>query len=139
MHVKITRIRDNGVQTLGELQVIDNNRVVFTCKTLELPYINNERGISCIPAGSYIVTKRYSEKYGRHFLINDVPNRSYILIHQGNFHTQIRGCILVGSAFADINKDGQLDVVNSKYTLTKLLNILPEKFELEILPAIYND
>ncbi len=61
-----------------------------------------------------------------------VPDRSYILIHRGNYHTDIRGCILVGKYFKDINKDGVMDVVYSTDTVKKLLTILPDEFELII-------
>src|ERR1035437_2912177 len=40
----LTRNSDNGVETLGTLQL--NN---FTCKTLERPNKNNQPNISCIP------------------------------------------------------------------------------------------
>ena len=62
----------------------------------------------------------------------DVPDRNYILIHAGNYYSDIRGCILVGMDHLDINKDGFKDVTYSKDTLKKLYKILPEKFELEI-------
>ena len=70
------------------------------CDTLENPYINNERNISCIPAGQYKVrlrTERESAtRYYLHLLVKDVPNRSYILFHRGNTAKDTRGCILVG-------------------------------------------
>ena len=114
------------------MYVVEGNDAKFTCCTLELPYVNNERNISCIPTGNYCVSKRNSPKYGDHFIIKDVPGRSYILIHHGNYHTDIRGCVLVGSAFKDINLDGQTDVINSKGTMKKLLDILPNEFDLII-------
>jgi len=102
------------------------------CYTLELPWRENRKNISCIPIGEYEVERRTSEKYGEHFHILDVPDRSYILIHSGNFHNQIRGCVLVGEELADINKDGLPDVTNSKKTMKMLLDRLPETFTLRI-------
>jgi hypothetical protein len=55
-----------------------------------------------------------------------------IEIHSGNFHSEILGCILVGDKFKDINKDGQLDVANSKKTMVALFDMMPDKFKLEI-------
>ena len=46
------------------------------------------------------------------------------------------GCILVGSEFRDINHDGKLDVINSKRTLRKMLQILPEEFDLHIIDEV---
>jgi len=40
--------------------------------------------------------------------------------------------VLVGSDLTDINNDGYVDVINSKKTLNKMLEILTDRFELEI-------
>lgn len=103
------------------------------CGTLELGWKENKRNISCIPLGEYTVTKRISSKYGEHFHILDVEDRSYILIHAGNFYSDIRGCILVGEDFKDLNKDGLLDITNSRQTMKQLLKVLPETFDLTII------
>jgi hypothetical protein len=123
-------------QTEGNLTVFDETgKAVFICKTLELPWRDNKRMISCIPEGEYIVDKRapHAMRKYEHFIVNNVPNRSYILIHSGNYVWHVLGCILVGDAHKDINKDGLLDVVNSKSTLKILVNILPAKFKLKIM------
>lgn len=120
-------------QTLGKLAVISNGMQEFGCKTLERPWLDNAKNESCIPAGKYTVVKRSSEKYPQHFHILNVPARGFILIHNGNYTSQSKGCILVGSDHADINKDGMTDVINSKETLKTLYGMLPDKFELEIL------
>ena len=121
-------------QTLGTLFVIDSkNKVTYKCFTLELPNLNNKQKVSCIPTGEYTVVKRNSPKYGDHFHILDVPNRSFILIHQGNYHTQIEGCVLVGKDLVDINKDGILDVTSSVNTMKDLYGVLPDKFTLALI------
>lgn len=51
------------------------------CKTIELPWYNNKRSISCIPEGIYVLVDRYSQRFGRHLLVKDVPNRDPILFH----------------------------------------------------------
>jgi hypothetical protein len=70
------------------------------CDTLELPYRDNQRRISCIPAGEYKARLRYPRESGSrdylHILVKDVPNRDYILFHRGNNASHSRGCILVG-------------------------------------------
>ena len=102
----------------------------FYC--LELPWKNNQRSISCIPEGIYPVEKHTAPKFGICFHVKEVPNRSEILIHSGNYHTDIKGCILPGLDLKDINKDFKLDVTNSKTALKKLLALLPQNFELQI-------
>lgn len=118
-------------QTIGEL-LIDG--VVF-CKTLELKWLNNQRCKSCIPEGVYTVVKRlaHEKRKYNHFHVLNVPSRSYILIHTGNYSSQILGCILVGDKHIDMNKDGLLDVANSTITLQKLYALLPDRFELSVL------
>ncbi len=120
-------------QTRGEftLQRADA-RTVLSLKTLELPFRNNKRRVSCIPEGTYQVVPRRSKKYGLHYHVTNVPGRDFILIHTGNFTSQILGCILPGLEFADINADGQLDVLSSRSALKRLLTLAPNGFELTI-------
>lgn len=134
MKLLIERIDDSGVQTLGKMYALnEGNGIEFSCDTLELPWKDNKNSISCVPTGEYKVKKRYSPKFGNHFHLTNVKDRSYILIHKGNYHTDIRGCILVGNDLADINKDGHLDVTSSGATMNKLLKAMPDKFDLTII------
>lgn len=128
----IKRLSHGEKQTLGELFIRDGDDEVFTCKTLELPWLDNKVQVSCIPAGSYKVKKRNSAKYGDHFHIEDVPGRTFILIHHGNYYTDILGCVLVGTSHTDINNDGLRDVTASRTTMAKLNQIMPDEFEIEI-------
>lgn len=134
--VKIVRTLKQDKQTLGIMYVFFDGKIVYQCNTLELGWHKNKNKSSCIPIGSYKVEKRKSPKYGSHFWIKDVPNRDLILIHNGNYYTQTLGCILVGNSLMDINKDGLLDVVSSKPTMTKLNTLLPENFNIEIICAV---
>lgn len=115
------------VQTTGEfkLQGWDNNDLI-SLKTLEKPWRDNEQRESCIPESRYDVRIRKPHESGKfnyeHFLIQDVPDRSYILFHSGNFHYQIAGCVLVGKDFKDINEDGTKDVISSRDALRELLD-----------------
>ena len=117
----------NEKQTPGEGRIGD-----FTFKTLELPWKNNNRKVSCIPEGTYNCVKRYSSKYKDHIHILDVPGRDMILIHNANYVTQLLGCIAVGDAHVDINKDGLVDTTNSVATLKKIMAMLPDKFKITI-------
>lgn len=95
-----------------------------TFHTLELPWKNNERQVSCIPEGTYKVNPHTSPKFGKCFWLQDVPNRSEILIHTGNFTREILGCILPGTAHRDIDGDGITDVVSSRVAMNNLLGLL---------------
>jgi len=120
----LDRLYDDGTRTLGVLNVYDCLGLVFSCRTLEPPWINNERNKSCIPVGKYELVLRTSEKFGEHFLVKNVYDRDLILIHVGNFPGNTSGCILVGSSFTDIDGDGRPDVGKSKATFERLRKIL---------------
>ena len=125
---------DHGTkQTLGRLFVMENSQPLYNCHTLELPWKNNAFQISCIPEGTYKVVKRFSAKFKNHFHLTNVPGRTYILIHSGNYYTDILGCILVGKGLADINNDGLKDVTQSRDALADLLGQMPNEFELKIV------
>lgn len=132
MKAILTREASLCKQTLGTLQLLDDNKEIFKCKTLELPDLGNQKKVSCIPKGTYKITPRTSPKYGLHFLVNNVINRDAILIHHGNYFTDILGCILVGENHIDINGDGLKDVTSSKLTMKKLTELAPQGFELTI-------
>lgn len=120
-------------QTLGKLSLFnESNELLYSCHTLELPWLNNEIRKSCIPIGDYKVVPRYSKKFGNHFHVLGTEPRTWILFHSGNYYTQIEGCILVGEGLADINGDGLLDVTNSKVAMSKLLELAPNGFDLVI-------
>lgn len=121
-------------QTCGRFIMISEiGDIVMQCASLELPWLDNEKNISCIPSGIYAVEKVDSPKFGQGtFHIKNVPNRSSILIHPGNFTRQIKGCVLLGDKFTDLDKDGITDVVNSKATVDKVKK-LADSFTLTII------
>ena len=124
----------NDLQTVGKFILFnDESSLSFECYTLEPPDKDNQKNISSIPRGKYLVDLQDSPKYGAEtFTINDVPDRTNILIHEGNFKTDTKGCVVVGEELADINKDGLIDVTNSIKTLNKL-KAKTDRFELQIL------
>ena len=101
--------------TMGEL-FLNGEKM---CDTLELPWLDNKRSISCIPDGEYKARLRYPRESGSrdylHILVQDVPDRDYILFHRGNTAKDTRGCILVGL------KSQQDIVQNSTLALELLL------------------
>jgi len=120
-------------ETLGGLYVFDGFNCAYHCVTLELAENGNQHNVSCIPEGQYEVVKQYSAKRGNHFRVLNVPNRTDILIHKGNFLRDTKGCIIPGTSFIDIDDDLIMDVNESTRTIEKLYNILPEQFTLHII------
>ena len=96
--VNLLILRDTftEVSTIGNLY-LDGE---WLCDTLENPYLDNQRNISCIPEGKYKVRLRTARESATkeylHLLVQDVPDRSLVLFHSGNSAKDTRGCILVG-------------------------------------------
>lgn len=96
----IVRDQFTDKSTLGKLYLNGN----FYGHTLELAWLDNKKNVSCIPKGVYDVIKRNPEesssyKY-QHLLIENVPNRNFILFHIGNYPKDTKGCILLGNTRA---------------------------------------
>lgn len=81
---------ENG--TNGNLTVdIDTT---LNCHCIELPNLNNQHGISCIPEGTYEAIKHHSEHLGDVLWLQNVPNRDMIYIHSANdAKKELKGCI----------------------------------------------
>jgi hypothetical protein len=124
-------------QTMGSLSIFQADRCILTVKTLELPWKNNERKVSCIPRGEYECKGIQHSRFGHSWLVQNVPGRDGILIHTGNFASgakvDIEGCIMPGTIFVDINNDGNLDTYDSSKAMNLLRVVLPNKFRLVIL------
>jgi len=78
--------------------------VDFSCRSLELPWMDNRQNISCISTGSYIGHRYFSNRFGEVFMLENVKGRSAIIGgHSGNvagdtakgFKTHSLGCILL--------------------------------------------
>lgn len=70
--------------------------------TLERPWENNERKVSCIPEGEYLVKPYSSVKFPDVWEITNVPDRDAILFHAANFVSDLKGCIAPGLSFGYI-------------------------------------
>lgn len=133
MKAKLIRLKQEDKQTLSSLLFFDEVNLKLSVKALELADKENKRSISRIPAGKYTCKIRYSEKYKWHFILENVPGRSFILIHFGNYYRDTRGCIIVGNSFTDIDGDGYRDVTSSKKTMKRILRVAPKQFELIVI------
>jgi len=78
----------------GTLGVIDYSGERFY--TIERPWLDNTVRISCIPEGVYNMGWRESPKFGETWQVQDVQNRTYILIHTANYAKEVQGCIGLG-------------------------------------------
>ncbi len=114
MEVVLQRLYQGDDCTIGTMSI---GRKVL-CYTLENPWEDNKEDVSSIPEGRYSCVPYTSEKYPRIWKINNVKDRTDVLIHVGNYKEDTEGCILVGSNVA--NYKGRNMVTNSNITMEKL-------------------
>lgn len=97
----------------GRLYVGDE---LLAC-TIELPWKQNAKRISCIPEGVYTLRRRYSEKFKWHLVLLEVPERSGILIHPANDALkELQGCIAPVTAITEVGKGS-----NSRNAMQKVM------------------
>lgn len=94
----------------------------LVCYTIELPWLENRRRISCIPEGEYVLQKRFSPKFKWHLHLQNVPGRDFILIHPANDATkELLGCIAPVTIQTGIGKGS-----GSRKALEKLTKLVYE-------------
>ena len=124
-----------GKPTMGELTVVTFGvpKVLFQCKTLELPWLNNRNRVSCIPVGEYTALFLPTEKFPRlhetepwykdHLWeLTDVPDRSEVKFHHGNKMEDTLGCPLVGM-------QATIDAISQSREALRRLHLSLEAFE----------
>ena len=96
-----------------------NGEILFNgtriCNSIELPWINNEHQVSCIPEGRYELKKRYTAERGAHLILVNVPGRQLILIHAANdAKRDLKGCIAPVSILTAEGKGSQSRIALAK-------------------------
>lgn len=113
--------------------------------TAELPWRNNERDISCIPEGIYTATPYASARFGLCYQVGEVPDRSAILVHVGNwagdvskdYRSDVEGCILIGMARNIIS--GQYAVSSSREAIGDFHHVMEISGREPITLIIHNE
>jgi hypothetical protein len=131
---------DDG--TFGTILLDDHS----SWSTGELPWKNNQNGISCIPAGTYICKWINSPKHGPCYQITAVPGRDMIEIHSANFMgdvslgktCQLLGCVALGKNTGKLapisGGPAQTAVLQSKIAIAEFeANLKAEDFTLTIM------
>jgi hypothetical protein len=102
--LRLVRVSEHDGATLGVLCIDDVPEFV----TLEDAWRDNERQVSCIPVGRYVIKPKISPKFGSTWEVTDVPERSHILFHAGNTHKDTHGCILLGLQFGRLGNESAI-------------------------------
>ena len=131
-------IKREIISNKATLGTLINPKGLEIAKTLELPFMDNKQGISCIPFGTYQCNKDNTGRY-RFWKISDVPGREYIEFHPGNYATDTNGCILLAQdwTFARNEKTQQIEMAltpTSNATFKRILEkeLIPDEFSLQI-------
>lgn len=115
-----TTLKSDPTGTLGEL-ILDGKII---CQTLERPWKDNAQETSCIPTGEYLCKRVNSPKFGETFEITDVPNRTHILMHSGNYVTDSLGCVLLGMIS---DRSSSYKIFKSRIARDKLMEIMKDE------------
>lgn len=117
--------------TFGRLEL--SNGMQFY--TVERPWLANRPRVSCVPQGTYTLNKRFSNvvkrtsggKYSQGWEVQNVPERTYIMIHPANTMDDLEGCIGVGDSLGFVK--GKWAVLNSRKAFDKLMDELAKQNE----------
>ena len=135
----LQRLTTSDEGTFGELHW-SGRKIV----TGELPWRENRQGVSCVPPGVYVCKWGPTTRLGECYHLYDVPGRSGVLIHRGNFcgdeargwSSDVEGCILLGGGPGMLTNDAgasQHCVVASGQAVADFVTAMKrEDFELEI-------
>ncbi len=163
LRIRVTRIMDDGTQTLGIMDILaeDEQTILYSLATSELPWLGNQNSISCIPVDSYRVKSHVSGKHGKCFwlignslggyafnkLFGNKFTRAAVLIHRApKAPGWLEGCIGPGLKFnAQNNQKGRQKGTGQAYlnpalnqseaAMNKLMNTLYSigSFKMEII------
>ena len=110
--LRLVRVAEFDDATLGVFCV--DGKPMFV--TLEEKWRDNAKGNSCIPKGTYQVSKHKSPSKGDCFKVHNVSGRDNILIHSGNLTKDTEGCILLGMQYGTI--EGQMAILQSRLAMS---------------------
>jgi len=84
-----------------------DNKILHSLYSLELPFNDNKKYISSIPAGEYKALVSTSERLGDTIELLEVPNRTDIMFHVGNTIDDLKGCIGIGNRIRNNMKNSR--------------------------------
>jgi len=108
-------------------------------QTAELSWLDNEQNISCIPPGIYDVVWSLHPKHGWCYEVQNVPGRTAILIHPGNWagsqklgeRSDFLGCIGLGKVRLRTSPPGtnylQESILHSKDAVAEFVAEMKEQ------------
>ena len=111
------------------------NEAGILCWTLEPPWKDNQKNVSCIPEGIFYCKKVKERKTSGGmdvpvtFEVENVDSRSGILFHIGNQLQDTEGCILLGKG---INIDRRVTLAYSRVAFTEFIDYFADEEEFKL-------
>lgn len=142
--IRLIRLNSSDAGTFGKI-LYSNGKA--GPQTLELPWRDNERNISCIPPARYLCEWHLSPHWGWVYFVQGVPGRGEIRIHWGNYagdvekiipdtkynyKTDTEGCILLGDKQGELRSQ-KVIVSSRKTTIDFFSHMNREPFVLNIV------
>ena len=129
MHtLTINRCIKTDKNTLGFVTLTNQRgKIIFNSVSLELPFLENKKQISCIPTGTYRAIKTKSQSKGEVLMLKQVPNRTSILVHVGNYSKDTLGCILLGRNIEFSEGTNEHYITQSRLTMSSLLSLCSDE------------
>ena len=136
----LLRKLDDGHGTFGRLYNPAGDEL---CRIVEKPWRNNIKKDSCIPVGKYKLGfypygKKFYPRYRKEFAkqgnekgmihILDIPGRSHVLWHKGNYPENSWGCLLTNMSVGR-NEQGELQGYRSADAYRRVYPIVREAME----------
>ncbi len=128
--------REPAMGCMGEL-IVEGEHF---CYTMEQPWRQNRRFVSCVPVGTYNLISYDSPKYGETFALENEDNDVFVyeneadeggryacLFHSANWAHQLQGCIAPGDGKGWAQHRGHppnLMVTRSRDALARLFPVL---------------
>lgn len=135
----LTRTDSSDQGTFGTLRV-PTAQGELVLRSGELPWRQNRRSGSCIPAGTYRCLWTTSAKFpAGTYELQAVPNRDGIRIHSANlmgdatkgYAAQVEGCIALGDRLGELGD--QAAVLNSRTAVQRFETLMGRQpFDLEL-------
>lgn len=132
MNITLTRSQSDDQCTRGTIELPDGTLLY----SLELPWKNNQKNVSCVPPGVYQLIPYTSIKHDSTWYLENESlgvggadaERSYCEIHSANWTSQLEGCIALGLEDAPMFNpvEGQIvpAVEQSVLAINKIKNVL---------------
>jgi Family of unknown function (DUF5675) len=132
MNLTLTRTQSNDDCTLGQI-VLPDGTLLYS---LELPWKDNDKDVSCVPPGIYQLIPYTSPKHDSTWYLENAAlgvggagsHRSFCEIHSANWASQLEGCIALGLENAPMYNPVEGEIVpaveQSMLAINRIKNVL---------------